>query len=70
MAVPERGAQRSGATAPAPGRGGAVVRGPPTAAVRAEPTPGYAECESAWRIWRASSAGVVRALRPLVEGIT
>ena len=32
MASLEPGAQRSGSTAPAPGRGGAVVRGPPRGA--------------------------------------
>ncbi len=86
MASLEPGAQRSGSTAPAPGRGGAVVRGPPAGAGSGRPALRCRRAEaartgrdrgdqggaraSAWRMWAASSAGLVRALRPLVEGMT
>jgi hypothetical protein len=48
--------------------GGAVVRGPPF------PAPGggdgYPPRAAAARRWSARSAALVRALRPLVEGMT
>ena len=69
MAGAEPTSPRNGSPDPAPGRGGAVVRGPPRRASGRRTTLS-ADWESAWRMWSASSAGVVRALRPLVEGIT
>jgi hypothetical protein len=68
---PAPGAEGAGEAGPAPGRGGGGIRGPPNRRLgRSQGLYTDPPRASAWRMWSTSTAGGVRALRPLVDGIT